>query len=233
MCAPSSRLSATSMPAMRYRLARETWEMRHALTVCRTNCRSNSEYSSPLRASMSITLGNARRVASSTVNPLIPRLYPCGSSRSSSRRLGTLSQSCLMFFVSVMTPLYLTEASETTGKCLHLQAFPHASACGLRLPARSRWSLVSTLRPYGPPLLSTLRPKGLRFQQVVSGRYGKFGNPPFRPRRFLRAEGSGRSGVWLKTTGGSVLRSEAEGRSVLTRRFKRRADKPAQPACWL
>src|ERR671911_560927 len=123
MCAPSSRLSATRMPAIRYRLARETCEMRHALTVCRTNCISNSEYSSPLRPRISITLGNARRVASSTVNPLIPRLYTCGSSRSSSRRLGTLSQSCLMFFVSVMQQLYLTEASETTINCLQNKHF--------------------------------------------------------------------------------------------------------------
>src|SRR5215207_3410018 len=159
MCAPSSRLSATRMPAMRYRLALETCEMRHALTVCRTNCLSNSEYSSPLRARMSITLGKARRVASSTVNPLIPRLYTWGSSRSSSRRLGTLNQSYLMFFVSVMVSLYLTEASETIGKCLQSKHF-------------------RTLRPFRP-----------RFQLVVWEWGGKLGNPPPLRTGTLCAEG--------------------------------------------
>src|SRR5215203_416496 len=83
---------------------------------------------------MSITLGNARRNASSTVRPLMPRLYTCGSNRSSSRRRGILSQSCLMLFlVSVMHPLYLTETSETRTNYLesqHLSTLrPAASAC--------------------------------------------------------------------------------------------------------
>src|SRR5215210_4107705 len=83
---------------------------------------------------MSITLGNARRNASSTVSPLMPRLYTCGSNRSSSRRRGTLSQSCLMLFlVSVMHPLYLTETSETRTNYLESEHFstlrPAAFAC--------------------------------------------------------------------------------------------------------
>src|SRR5215216_6096453 len=86
---------------------------------------------------MSITLGNARRNASSTVRPLMPRLYTCGSNRSSSRCRGILSQSCLMLFlVSVMHPLYLTETSETRMNYLESEHF-----------STLRASLVSTPRP--------------------------------------------------------------------------------------
>src|SRR5215212_7512057 len=138
MCAPSSRLSATRMPAMRYRFALDTWEIRQARTVCLTNCRSNSEYSSPLLLRMSITLGNARPTASSTVSPLMPRLYTCGSRRSSSRRRGTLSQSCLMlFFVSVMVLLYLTETNEATTDYLENEGFRHQELV-------SSWDLKSS-----------------------------------------------------------------------------------------
>jgi hypothetical protein len=42
---------------------------------------------------------------------------------------------------------------------------------------------------YGPPLVSTLRPKGLRFQEVVSICHGKVGNPPTTRTGTLRAEG--------------------------------------------
>src|SRR5918993_4822089 len=149
MWAPSSRLSATRMPAMRYRFARETWEIRQARTVCLTNCRSNSEYSSPLLPRMSITLGNARRNASSTVSPLMPRLYTCGSKRSSSRRRGTLSQSCLkLFLVSVMLQLYLTEASET--RMIYLESKQFST---LRLRLR-----LSALQHGGCAALSACQP---------------------------------------------------------------------------
>src|SRR5215204_756716 len=125
--------------------------MRHALNVCRTNCISNSEYSSPLLPRMSITRGNARRNASSIVNPLIPRLYTCGSNRSSSRRRGILSQSCLMLFFSVMPLLYLTEASETTMNYLQIEVsgimlgHQQGSWCSWRAENKRSWFEGTTL----------------------------------------------------------------------------------------
>src|ERR671938_301717 len=111
--------------------ALDTWEIRQARTVCLTNCCSNSEYCSPLLPRISITLGNARRNASSTVSPLMPRLYTCGSNRSSSRRRGTLSQSCLMLFlVSFMHALYLTETSETRMNYLEKRHFSKSARSG-------------------------------------------------------------------------------------------------------
>ena len=62
------------MPAILYRFARLTWETMQARTVCRTSSFSNGEYCSPLRSRIATTLGAARRTASSTVNPLTPRL---------------------------------------------------------------------------------------------------------------------------------------------------------------
>src|SRR5215216_1024366 len=96
---------------------------------------------------MSITLGNARRNASSTVRPLMPRLYTCGSNRSSSRRRGTLSQSCLMLFlVSVMHPLYLTETSETRTNYLENQRFSTLRLAPWLLSTAPCRRLVTTLR---------------------------------------------------------------------------------------
>ena len=47
--------SATKIPAIRYRFARETCEISAARIVCRTSCPSNSEYRSPLRPRIPIT----------------------------------------------------------------------------------------------------------------------------------------------------------------------------------
>jgi hypothetical protein len=85
--------------------------------------------------------------------------------------------------------------------------------------------LVSTLR-LTPSLVGTLRPKGLRFQPVVSIRNGKLGNPPSLRTGTLCAEGRGRSWIWLKVTEGSVLTSEGVSLSVLTSRRS-----VAKPAC--
>src|SRR5215212_4290041 len=124
---------------------------------------------------MSITLGNARRNASSTVSPLMPRLYTCGSNRSSSRRRGTLSQSCLMLFlVSVMHPLYLTENSETRTNYLENQRF-------------------STLRLV-PSLLSTLR----AFKALAPQHVGFFWSGLALPRP--RKRRSGKEGSMLVAT---------------------------------
>src|SRR5215203_4662184 len=104
---------------------------------------------------MSITLGNARRNASSTVSPLMPRLYTCGSNRSSSRRRGTLSQSCLMLFlVSVMHPLYLTETSETRTNYLENQRFSTLRFAPSLLSTAPFRRLLSTLRALVRPSLS-------------------------------------------------------------------------------
>src|SRR5215210_5168766 len=136
------------MPAMRQRFARETWDIRQARTVCRTNCRSNSEYSSPLLLRMAITLGKARSYASSTVSPLMPRLYTCGSKRSSSRRRGTLSQSCLMLFlVSVMRLLYLTEAGETRTNCLENKHFSESALQQFSFRMRESWLTDKVAEP--------------------------------------------------------------------------------------
>src|SRR5215208_311055 len=165
MCAPSSRLSATRMPAMRYRFALDTWEIRQARTVCLTNCCSNSEYSSLLLLRMSITLGNARRNPSSTVRPLMPRLYTCGSNRSSSRRRGILSQSCLMLFlVSVMHPLYLTETSETRTNYLESEHFSTLRSLGFACQqALASPPLVSTAAaPPSQPVSQSLGTRTLR-----------------------------------------------------------------------
>src|SRR5215203_6660262 len=104
---------------------------------------------------MSITLGNARRNASSTVSPLMPRLYTCGSNRSSSRRRGTLSQSCLMLFlVSVMHPLYLTETSETRTNYLENQHFSTLRPSRFAPQHGAFGASSARFEPFRPSLLS-------------------------------------------------------------------------------
>ena len=97
---------------MRYRFARETWEIRQALIVCRTSCPLELGVLFPAppqdvhhpRERPPHRLLHREPVDAPLVDVRVqPLLLPPPRNA---------SQSCLMLLVSVMAPLYLTEDGE-------------------------------------------------------------------------------------------------------------------------